>query len=221
MKRVAFLFDNDGVLIDSSALHWEAWQLLMQQEPELKMEYQEFTQTFGMRNDLILQKFAPHISQEIHKEWALKKETLFRECAREKIKLIPGMESFLKQVLEAHIPHIIASSTPIENLELFIHSTALGKYFDLYLSAEHVAHGKPAPDIFIAAAQKLEFEPQECIVFEDAPAGVSSGKAAGCFVVALETTHSKEALNGYDLVYSSPYTLDLQEILHAFSLWKL
>lgn len=217
---VAFLFDNDGVLIDSSELHWQSWVLLMKEEPELKMTPQEFIASFGKRNDLILKELFPHIPEEKRKDWARRKEELFRSNARGKVKLLPGMESFLKSVVESGIPHIIASSTPPENLDMFISSTVLGNYFDHYLSAEEVAHGKPAPDIFIAAAKRIGFEPNDCVVLEDAPAGIQAGKAAGAFVVALETTHRRESLSGYDIIYPAPVDLDLQEILQAFTVWK-
>jgi beta-phosphoglucomutase len=218
--RVAFLFDNDGVLIDSSQLHWESWERFMQEEPELKMDKETFTHGFGKRNDLILKELVPFIPEERRHAWALRKEQLFRQYARGQVTLLPGMKSFLEQVLSAQIPHIIASSTPVENLEMFLDSTVLGNYFEHYLSAEQVAHGKPAPDIFIAAAHHLGFEPHECVVFEDAPAGIAAAKAAGCFIVALQTTHSKEKLFDYDLIYPTPVELDLKEILMAFKVWS-
>ncbi|MFC2049143.1 HAD family hydrolase [Chlamydiota bacterium] len=220
MKPVAFLFDNDGVLIDSSALHWRSWQMLMEEEPRLKMDQKAFEGSFGMRNDLILQRLFPDVSEETRLLWAEKKEQLFRQIAKGAITLLPGMELFLAQVVEARIPHIIASSTPMANLKLFIQTTVLGNYFEDYLSAEQVAHGKPAPDIFIAAAEHLGFDPRDCVVFEDAVSGIEAGKAAGCFVVALETTHSKEQLTQADLIYSSAHALDLQEILDAFTEWS-
>ncbi len=219
MRSVAFLFDNDGVLIDSSALHWRSWQMLMEDEPLFNMDKKGFEAGFGMRNDLILQRLFPHVALETRTQWAEKKEQLFRSIAKGAITLLPGMEGFLTQVIAAQIPHIIASSTPLANLELFISSTVLGKYFEDYLSAETVAHGKPAPDIFVAAAHHLGFKPEECVVFEDAPAGIQAGKAAGCFVVALATTHNPAQLTGYDLIYPSAHELDLQEILDAFDQW--
>ena len=220
MLQVAFLFDNDGVLIDSSALHWQAWQLMMREIPEFKMDRADFIKGFGKRNDLILQEAVPYVAKEVRIQWAERKEELFRECAQGKIILLPGMENFLKQVAQAKIPRIIASSTPLKNLEMYIQTTVLGKYFDHYLSGEDVAHGKPSPDIFIEAAHRLHFQSSHCIVFEDAPAGIAAGKAAGSFVVALATTHSKEQLKNYDLIYPSALELDLQEILHAFNVWK-
>jgi len=216
----AFLFDNDGVLIDSSELHWKSWQLFMQEEPRFFMTHEQFIHGFGKRNDLILRETVPTITEDEIKKWASRKESLFRKCAQGNITLIPGMEAFLKKVKEKNIPRIIASSTPLENLEMFISSTILGNYFNHYVSAEQVAHGKPSPDIFLEAAKKLGFAPQNCIVMEDAPAGIQAGKRAGCFVVALATTHSKEVLMDYDLLYSTPHELDLETILQRHREWQ-
>jgi len=216
VKPVAFLFDNDGVLIDSSAFHWRSWQILMGEDPDFKMDREGFETSFGMRNDLIIQRLMPGISPLKQQRWGEKKEEIFRRIAKNTITLLPGMEAFLDKVVAAQIPHIIASSTPLANLEMYIADTLLGKYFEHYLSAEQVAHGKPAPDIFIAAAHHLGFDPRECVVFEDAPAGIQAGKTAGCFVVALATTHAAEVLTNYDLIYPSPHELNLSQILGAF-----
>lgn len=218
--RVAFLFDNDGVLIDSSAIHWSAWQQLMESERELKMNHSHFIRTFGKRNDLLLKELMPEAPEAKRKSWADQKEAFFREKAKGSIQLIEGMEGFLKQVSEAKIPRIIASSTPLANLQLFIAHTVLGLYFEHYLSAEQVAHGKPFPDVFLAAAAQLGYEPSECIVFEDAPSGIAAAKAAGCFIVALGTTHPEKTLSDYHLFYPSPRELNLKEILEAFKQWQ-
>ncbi len=192
----------------------------MQQEPRFQMDKSDFDGSFGMRNDLILQRLIPHIPEETRHRLAEQKEKLFRELARGNISLLPGMEAFLQKVVAAKIPHIIASSAPVANLELFLSSTVLGKYFDHYLSAEEVAHGKPYPDVFIAAAERLGFTPNQCVVFEDAPSGIQAANAAGTFIVALETTHTRQSLSGYDLVYPSAYDLNLDEILHLFDIWQ-
>lgn len=220
MHSFGFLFDNDGVLIDSSKFHWQAWQLLMKEEPNLQMDQNHFIHTFGKRNDLILKELLPLVSEATHTEWAKRKEALFRGLVAGKNLILPGMETFLKEVEKAGIPRIIASSTPLENLELYMATTPLGKYFEHYISAEKLAHGKPFPDIFLAAAKMLGLNPRDCVVFEDAPAGIQAGKSAGCFVVALETTHSKEMLFDYDMVFPSAKELNLEAILRAFNEWR-
>ncbi len=189
--KLGLLFDNDGVLVDSSEFHWQSWELLMQQINREFMTKEQFIKGFGKRNDLILNELLPECSRSEKKQLAYKKEELFRKCAAGKIALLPGMETFLQEVQNAGIPRIIASSTPTQNLEMLITSTVLGKYFNDYVSAEEVAHGKPFPDVFLEGARRLGMDACQCIVLEDSPAGIEAGRRAGCFVVALETTHAK------------------------------
>lgn len=211
-QSIGFLFDNDGVLIDSQALHWHSWQLLMKEDPHLSMGYSTFLEGFGKRNDLILKELYPHSEEFQRKEWEKRKEELFREIAKGKITLLPGMEIFLKQLKNDNIPRIIASSTPIGNLKMYLRDTILGNYFTSFVSAEEVAHGKPFPDIFLEAANRLGIPPQNCIVIEDAPVGITAAKKAGCFVIALETTHPKALLKDADIIYKDPSFLSLAEI---------
>lgn len=210
---VGFLFDNDGVLVDTTELHWLSWEKLMEESPEFMMTREQFCYGFGKTNALIVAETMPQATKEQAIKWSLRKEEIFRQLARNQVELIPGMEEFLKKVVKAKIPHIIASSTPLMNLEMYIETTPLGKYFDHYISGEEVAYGKPSPDIFIAAARRIGLEPEECVVFEDAPAGLLAARAAGCFVVALETSHPRKDLPTFDLVYPSPLELNLDEIL--------
>lgn len=214
---IGFLFDNDGVLIDSSAFHWYSWQLLMQEDDSLKLTEEQFVEGFGKRNDLILKEAQPKASEKQRQQWAERKEELFRQSAQGKISLLPGMETFLKELKQKNIPRIIASSTPIENLRMYLKQTVLGNYFTQFVSAEEVPHGKPHPDVFLEAAKRLGLPPSSCIVIEDAPAGIEAGKKAGCYVIALETTHSKESLTYADLIYPSAHSLNLNTILSTFS----
>ena len=220
IKEYGVLFDNDGVLIDSCALIWRSWQLLMEEEPELHISHEVFVQALGKTNALILAEIAPNASEETRHRWAERREELYRSIARGNVSLIEGMEDFLQQVKEANLPRIIASSTAPANLQMFVSSTVLGNYFDHYVSAEELAHSKPYPDIFLAAAEQLGLPPEQCIVLEDAPAGVEAGKRAGCFVIALGTTHPKELLPGCDLFFSSAHGLKLPDITEAFQEWR-
>jgi HAD superfamily hydrolase (TIGR01509 family) len=215
--EIGFLFDNDGVLIDSQKLHWLSWQHLMQQEKSVVMDEKTFLSGFGKRNDLILKELVPEKTEAERTKLAETKEELFRKEARERIQLLDGMERFLKTLKEKKIPRIIASSTPIANLKMFLSSTVLGNYFDAFVSAEEVAHGKPFPDVFIEAAKRINLPTSSCIVIEDAPVGVKAGKDAGCFVVALCTTHDREELLESDMIFPSPHELDLDLIIKNFS----
>lgn len=210
---IGFLFDNDGVLIDSQEFHWKSWQELMKNQNHFFLDEKTFLATFGKRNDLILKQVLPKATDEEIAEIAEEKEALFRQLIKGKIKLLPGMENFLISLKQNNVPRIIASSTPIANLKLFLSDTILGQYFDHFVSAEEVAHGKPYPDVFLEAAKRIGYDPKKCIVIEDAPVGIEAGKKAGCYVIALETTHSKESLMAADLIYKGPSELNYKKII--------
>lgn len=218
---VGLLFDNDGVLVDSTAFHWQAWQLLMKEE-SFSFMFQDFANTFGLTNDAILQKLLPDLTIEERERIAKRKEELFRQCARGKLGVMEEMKPFLREVKRANLPRIIASSTPKENLDMFLESTELGEFFDQYVSADTLKRSKPFPDIFLEAAKRIGCKPEDSIVFEDAPAGLQAARSAHTFVVALCTSHTEEELShyDYDLIFPNPSYLKLPMILAEFELWK-
>jgi HAD superfamily hydrolase (TIGR01509 family) len=212
---IAFLFDLDGVLINSCEYHWMSWDLLQKEVPEFRTTKEEFLLTFGKRNDEIFYEKIPGIAPERVEYLSERKEELFREVGKEKIQLLFGMEKFLQQLENEGIPKIIASSTPRSNLNFFLKETIIGKYFNDFIGGDMCPRGKPAPDIFLAAADRLGYKPKNCIVLEDSPAGLKAGRDSGAFVVALATTHDGSHLNPhhFDLLFKDPSVLDLDLIL--------
>jgi beta-phosphoglucomutase len=97
----------------------------------------------------------------------------------------------------------IASSAPRTNIDFIIERLPFASRFRCVLSAEEIEHGKPAPDIFIAAGDCLRLQPSQCVVLEDAPAGVAAGKAAGCRVIAIAAGFYADRLRDADLVVKS------------------
>lgn len=215
---VGFLFDMDGVLIDSKEFHWQSWDLLQKEVQEFETTYEEFLETFGQRNDMIFKNKIPHSTTEQRKKWGERKEEIFRTLCQGKLQLLPGIETFLQSVQNEGLPKIIASSTTLSNLQFLLKHTKLGEYFNQFVCGDDVYQGKPAPDIFLEAADRLKKDPQQCIVLEDSPAGLEAGKKAKCFVVALCTTHAAEDLSpsSYDMIFPSPEELDLEKILKKF-----
>lgn len=217
MKEPGLLFDLDGVLINSGHYHWRAWKRLMEESASFVMDYEGFLATFGKRNEEILAELASDVPMEERVLLGERKEELFREEIDQEIELLEGVDAFLEEVCARDLPRIIASSTSPENLEFFLSKSRLGRYFDAAVSGVEVARGKPAPDIFIEAARRLGIEPGHCIVFEDSPAGLQAGEAAGAFVVALATTHASDQLGPYDMVVASLGQLSLDHLLERFS----
>ena len=183
----AVIWDLDGVIIDSADEHRRAWQRLAREEG-VPFTDADFWATFGKRNDAILaEKWGPLSAAEAQ-ILADRKEAYFRELIRETVAPLPGAMELMRELHEAKYAQALASSTPIENIQLISDALGLERYLSVLVSGETVLHGKPAPDIFLKAASKLGIPPQLCLVIEDAVAGVEAAHAAGmrCISVAGE-----------------------------------
>lgn len=204
MNPLAVLFDWDGVVIDSSAQHEKSWELLAA-ETGLVLPPDHFKRGFGRKNQIIIPEILgwSHDPEEIQR-LADRKEELYRELVRESgVTILPGAREILSALHAEHIPAAIGSSTPRANLEAIFASTGLDRYFQAVVSAEDVVHGKPAPDVFLKAAARLNHPPDRCVVFEDALFGIEAAQRAGMKVVAVATTNPLELLQHADRAVAS------------------
>ncbi len=194
------IFDWDGVIVDSSHFHRRSWELLAH-EIGRALPPDHFLRGFGMTNETILMELLGWTrAPEVARQWSLRKEEIFRDLVRQNsIQPLPGVERWLGELSRAGVPRIIASSTHRANIEMISQQLRLPPFAGI-VSAEDVTRGKPAPDIFLEAARRLGLPPQRCVVFEDSPAGIQAGRAAGMFVVAVTTTHPAASLPPADWV---------------------
>ena len=119
--------------------------------------------------------------------------------------LIPGATDAVRRIA-ARWPLAIASSSNRELIDMVLHAAGLHSLFQVTVSSEEVAHGKPAPDVYLEAAARLGVEPGRCIAIEDSQAGIRSAKGAGMWVVAVPNPHfppDDEALAQADVVLDS------------------
>lgn len=183
----AVIWDLDGVIIDSADEHRRAWQRLAR-EDGVRLTDADFWATFGKRNDDIIPQFWGNVSPEQLQALANRKESYFREYVRESANPLPGSMELMRGLHEAGYKQALASSTPIENIQLIEQLLHLGQYLSELVSGESVARGKPAPDIFLKAARDLGVASSHSLVIEDAVAGVQAAHAAGmrCLAVAGE-----------------------------------
>jgi len=211
---IGFLFDWDGVVIDSHAQHEESWALLAA-EVGTPLPEGFFKKTFGMRNQNIMAMWLPQLEGNLPEILAMgdRKEALYRDILRrDGIDALPGVKDFLKAARAAGIPASVGSSTPRKNIDTVIEMAGLEGLFDAIVSAEDVAHGKPHPEVFLAGAQKLGRKPERCVVFEDAFVGIQAGKSGGMKVVGLATTHPIELLTQADLALHDFVNVDPVEL---------
>ena len=148
---------------------------------------------------------------------SLRKEVLYRDVVREQgIAPLPGVAAWLDALRGASVPCVIASSTHRENILCSLGVIGLAEYFAGIVSAEDVTRGKPDPDVFLRAAQKVNTPPARCVVFEDAHVGIEAARRAGMKVVGVATTHSADALTGADRVVRRLDELSVAELSRWF-----
>ncbi|MHB8596339.1 MAG: HAD family hydrolase [Ktedonobacteraceae bacterium] len=209
----AIIWDLDGVIIDSAEEHRKAWQRLASEEG-VPMTDADFWATFGKRNDDIFAILWGPLSIEQAQALADRKEAYFREYIRHTAAPLPGSMELMKGLHEAGFVQALASSTPPENIELIGEVLGLGRYLTALVSGESVPHGKPAPDIFLKAAQALNVDPSRSLVIEDAVAGVEAAHAAGMRCIAVAGTRDLPGLRAAELMVKSLTEVTVDTIRH-------
>ena len=125
------------------------------------------------------------------------------------------MLALLKELKTRSIPTAVGSSTPRLNIETIMAMTGLGEFFQAIASAEDVTIGKPDPQVFLKAAAKINAQPADCIVFEDAHVGIEAGKRAGMKVVAVATTHPLDSLHQADIAFQNLDGITVDRVLSS------
>jgi beta-phosphoglucomutase len=180
------LWDLDGTLVDSAEQHWQAWSETFTSHG-LTVTREQFRETFGQRNDAILARWLGNgLSREQARTIGDVKEARYRELvAQAGLVPLPGAEPWVRRLTAGGWRQAVASSAPRLNVEVVVRALGLESHFGALVAAEDVVHGKPAPDVFLAAAQRLGVPPNRCIVVEDAAAGVDAARRAGMRSVGL------------------------------------
>ncbi len=180
------IFDFNGTLFWDSEKHQEAWREFSKRLRDHAFTDEEMREyMFGRTNeDIIAYLIGEKPSVELVEKFAQEKEAVYRDMCRkdkEHTVLAPGAIDFLNYLVEYNIPHTIATMSEKDNVEFYIEEFKLAKWFDIekIVYADGTIPGKPAPDIYIKAAKKLNLNPQDCIVVEDAISGIESAKNAG------------------------------------------
>jgi beta-phosphoglucomutase family hydrolase len=196
----AVLWDMDGTLVDSEEFHWLSWRDTLAAEG-VPITHGQFVVTFGQRNDSILPHWlgadaAPDRVQRVGNV----KEALYRKLVRDSgIAPLPGAAEWVRRLNQEKWRQAIASSAPRANVEAVLEVIGLAGCFQAIVSAEDVTAGKPDPQVFLTAAARLGAAPAECIVVEDAVAGVEAARRAGMRSIGV----SRKALLAGDIAVSS------------------
>lgn len=200
-QKKAFIFDLDGVVTDTAEYHYQAWKTIAD-ELDVPFDRQKNEELKGVSREesfkrLLSGKVLP---EDQFKSLMNKKNDLYRSFLKKLSRndMLPGMREFLTQSRQDGIRTAIGSSS--KNAAEIIDRLEANELFDAIVCGADVPNAKPAPDLFLLAADKLETAPEQCVVFEDAYSGITAAHAAGMKAVGIGTS---EALPEADLIYKN------------------
>ncbi len=213
----AVIWDMDGVIADTAAYHYKAWQETFRKRG-IEFTEEAFRRQFGQRNDTIIRRvMGKTISPEQVEAIAAEKEADYRRRVARNVRPLPGAIELMKSLRAQGIKMAIASSAPMENIQLIIRSLGIDSYFQAIVCGQEVTEGKPSPQAFLLATRKLGVRPQDCIVLEDAVAGVSAAKKAGMKCLAITNTHPRISLKAADLIVDTLQAVNVSDLAALFN----
>ena len=185
----------DGTLVDNTPVHIRAFEIFCERYG-IRDWKEKLGQAYGMGNDDIMKLIMP---AEVIREKGLaalaeEKESIYREIYAPEIVPMPGLTDLLQRLRDAGIRCAVGSSGCRANVDFVLEKCDIESFFDAKINGDMVTRCKPDPEIYLKAAEALRLRPEECVVFEDARAGIEAGDRAGMKVVALATTLSREEL---------------------------
>lgn len=178
------IFDMDGTLFDTETLFQNEWNhIASEMGVTLPANFKyEICGTSGEPMDRILEKYY-HVDKGTPIQKLCKARVI--ELLKKEVPLKPGVESILSFFQEKNLPMAIGSSSPLPLIRQNLEVTGLTPYFQALASGDEVERGKPSPDIFLLAAEKLGVPPSECLVFEDSPNGIRAASNAGTIPILV------------------------------------
>jgi len=213
----AVLWDLDGVIADTGIYHYQAWQDVFGKRGVTFTE-EQFMRHFGQRHDTIIRTaLGSNISAEEFNAITSEKQENYRRRVVNNIRPLPGAVELIRSLNQHGIKTAIASSAPPENIEIIIRGLGIEDCFQAIARGTDVAEGKPNPEVFLLAAEKLGVEPGSCVVIEDAIAGVAAARKAGMKCVAVTNSHPRNSLKQADLIVDTLEDLSVSDLVKLFN----
>ena len=205
MRKPAYLFDMDGVLVDNCRYHVLSWLEFAKRRGGKLTEAQVVEWMGAPGRDYIVRMFDEPMSPDRVAALLAEKEALYRELYRPNLVAREGLVGFLEGARKANIPCAVVTGGSKENVDFVLNGLNIRGYFSCIVDSSQYERGKPAPDCYLQAAAKLGAEPCDCVVFEDAINGIEAAIAAEMRVVAFTGTNTRKTLEeaGPDRIVSS------------------
>lgn len=209
----AIIYDLDDLMVNSIALHIKAWDILFSEyhvkisdlPPDLSSHF------MGMRISDVLKEMINYFNLEVdYQTLYQKRQEIFLQLVAEKLEILPGLIESLHLFKDNQIKIALASSGTTKYINLVLKKFRLSKYFNVIISGDDVKNGKPDPETYLIACQKLGLKPEECLVLEDATNGIEAAKKAGCKCIAINNPYTPpQDRTKADLILDSLSEIDL------------
>lgn len=191
----ALVFDLDGTLTDNMAIHAEAFSVFAGRHGLPPLTREDRIRLDGKRNSEIFPElFGRTLTETEWREYETEKEGVYREISVGRLRALAGLPRLLSAARARGLAIGVATSAPLENVTHTLAELGLSSLLPAVVRSDQVPRGKPAPDVFLAAAAYLGVAPQDCLAFEDAPAGIVAARTAGMPCVAIATSFVEEEL---------------------------
>ena len=214
-KRLPFkgvIFDMDGTLLESTEADYKAWEKVFNDYGK-KLSFGDYVPLLGIRSADVIKDHIGITGEEDVKRILKEKFNYFVEYVNAyPIIAVEGAEDFLKSLSRFDVKIGLATSSRKEKMKMVLESLNFLQYFDTIVTGEEVANSKPAPDIFLMAAERLGLSADDCLVFEDGPVGVAAAKNARMKCIAITETHPAEKLHLADFIIDTYTGVDLAEL---------
>jgi beta-phosphoglucomutase len=195
-RSIAFIFDMDGTIIDNMQFHTQAW-LTFLSDFGIEMTPEELhSRNYGTIVEVIRRLCGNRLADltdEEARELGEKKETLYRKIYRPHLKTIAGFDRFLEKADRSRIAIAMGTSAGKPNIDFVLEELKIASFFDVVVGGSDVQNGKPDPETFLIAAEKLNVAPEKCLVFEDNLSGIEAAQNAGMGAIAITTSYPASA----------------------------
>jgi beta-phosphoglucomutase len=210
MTLPAFLFDLNGTMINDMPYHIKAWHSIFNNlGAGISMKRMK-SESYGKNSEVIERIMPGRFSAEEKKAMSRAKEMQYQKEFKPHLKLLPGLDTFLHDAHQSGIKMAIGSAAIMYNIDFVLDGLSIRNYFSAIVSADDVVISKPNPETFLKCATLLGAEPDQCVVFEDAPKGVEAAQNAGMKCVVLTTIHTVDEFYDYKNIIS--YCADYREL---------
>ena len=214
----AVIFDMDGVIVDSEPAHEEVCKRRFK-ELNINVTDEEYSTFVGVSNKDMWTRLKENygLKETVEELISIHLKAIMDDFRERDEKPIPGVERLLENLKAEGIKIALASSSPMENIELVLEKFGIGDYFESVISGENLERGKPAPDIFLKSAEKLGVNPENCVVIEDSHNGVKAAKAAGMKCVGFKNINSgNQDLSMADIIVYSMEDVNIEHLKGLF-----